>query len=148
MDHLYQIITDGSCDLTPELAQQHNFKIVPFYVSFDKENYFKEVEEVGIREFYQKMVDNPDVFPKTSLPSIDDYITVFTPYVKAGVPVICLCLTSKMSGSYNSACNAREIILDEYPDAKVDSHRQCSDNRAARAVRYGSSENAGQWFRI
>ena len=119
MSNIYQIITDGSCDLTPEYVNQHNVKLVPFYVSFDKENYFKEVEEVGIRDFYQKMVDNPDVFPKTSLPSIDDYITAFTPYVKAGVPVICLCLTSKMSGSYNSACNAREIILDEYPDAKL-----------------------------
>lgn len=119
MSNLYQIITDGSCDLTPEYVNQHNVKLVPFYVSFDKENYFKEVEEIGIRDFYQKMVDNPDVFPKTSLPSIDDYTLAFTPYVKADIPVICLCLTSKMSGSYNSACNAKNIILDEYPEAKI-----------------------------
>ena len=119
MSSLYQIITDGSCDLTPEYAGEHNIKIVPFYVSFDKEHYFKEVEEVGIRDFYQKMVDNPNVFPKTSLPSIDDYVKVFTAYVQQSVPVICLCLTSKMSGSYNSACNARNIILDEYPNAKI-----------------------------
>ena len=119
MSSLYQIITDGSCDLTPEYAAQHNIKTVPFYVSFDKEHYFKEVEEVGIRDFYQKMVDNPNVFPKTSLPSIDDYVKIFTPYVEADIPVICLCLTSKMSGSYNSACNARHIIMDEYPEAKI-----------------------------
>ena len=119
MSSLYQIITDGSCDLTPEYAAQHNIKIVPFYVSFDKEHYFKEVEEVGIRDFYQKMVDNPNVFPKTSLPSIDDYVKAFTPYVQQSIPVICLCLTSKMSGSYNSACNARHIIMDEYPEAKI-----------------------------
>lgn len=119
MSHLYQIITDGSCDLAPELAQKHDFKIVPFYVSFDKENYYKEVEEVGVRDFYQKMVDNPDVFPKTSLPAINDYISAFTPYVEAGIPVICMCLSSKMSGSYNSACNAKDILLDEYPEAKI-----------------------------
>ena len=119
MSNIYQIITDGSCDLTPEYVNQHNVKLVPFYVSFDKENYFKEVEEVGIRDFYQKMVDNPNVFPKTSLPSIDDYVTAFTPYVKDGIPVVCLCLTSKMSGSYNSACNAKDIVMDEYPQAKI-----------------------------
>ena len=119
MSSLYQIITDGSCDLTPEYAIEHNIKIVPFYVSFDQENYFKEVEEVGIRDFYQQMVDNPNVFPKTSLPAINDYVKAFTPYVEADIPVICLCLTSKMSGSYNSACNARHIIMDEYPEAKI-----------------------------
>lgn len=119
MSSLYQIITDGSCDLTPEYAGEHNIKIVPFYVSFDQENYFKEVEEVGIRDFYQQMVDNPNVFPKTSLPAINDYVKAFTPYVEAGIPVICLCVTAKMSGSYNSACNARHIIMDEYPEAKI-----------------------------
>ena len=119
MSNLYQIITDGSCDLTSEYAIEHNIKIVPFYVSFDQENYCKEVEEVGIRDFYQQMVDNPNVFPKTSLPAINDYVKAFTPYVEAGIPVICLCLTAKMSGSYNSACNARHIIMDEYPEAKI-----------------------------
>lgn len=119
MSYLFQIISDGSCDLAPELVKENNVKVVPFYVSFDKEHYFKEIEEVGVRDFYQQMVDQPDVFPKTSLPAIDDYITAFTPYVKEGVPVICLCLSSKMSGSYNSACNAKEILLDDYPDAKI-----------------------------
>lgn len=119
MGKLYQLITDGSCDLTPEYAEANDLKIVPFYVSFDKEHYYKEVVEVGIREFYQKMVDNPDIFPKTSLPAIDDYIKTFMPYVEQKMPVICLCLTSKMSGSYNAACNAKNIILDDYPDAEI-----------------------------
>ena len=119
MGNLYQIITDGSCDLTPGYAKENNFEIVPFYVSFDHEHYYKEVVEVGIRDFYQKMVDNPDIFPKTSLPAIDDYIKTFMPYVEQKMPIICLCLTSKMSGSYNAACNAKNIILDDYPDAEI-----------------------------
>ena len=119
MSELFQIISDGSCDLTPEQAKQNNIQIVPFYVSFDKEKYYKEVEEVGVREFYKRMVDNPDVFPKTSLPAINDYITAFTPYVENDIPVICLCVTSKMSGSFNAACNAKNIMLDDYPEAKI-----------------------------
>ena len=119
MNQAYQIISDGSCDLSPEVVKELNIKVVPFYVSFDQEHYYKEIEEVGVRDFYQQMVDQPDVFPKTSLPAIDDYITAFMPFVEAKMPVICLCLSSKMSGSYNAACNAKNIILDDYPDAKI-----------------------------
>lgn len=119
MSNLFQIISDGACDLSLEMATKNDIKIVPFYVSFDKENYFKEVEEVDVRVFYQKMIDNPEVFPKTSLPSIEDYIAAMTPYVEKDIPIICICITSKMSGSYNAASNAKNIILDDYPNAKI-----------------------------
>lgn len=119
MSNQFQIISDGACDMAPELAAKHNIKIVPFYVSFDKEHYYKEIEEIGIRDFYQKMIDQPDVFPKSSLPSIDDYITTFTPFAKDGIPVICICITSKFSGSFNAANNAKNILLDDYPDAQI-----------------------------
>ena len=115
----YQIITDGSCDLSPELSKAKNLKVVPFYVSFDGMKYEKEIEEVDVREFYQRMVDNPDVFPKTSLPSVEDYVKVFTPFVQEGTDIICICITTKFSGSYNSASTAKDILLDDYPDARI-----------------------------
>lgn len=115
----YQIITDGSCDLSPELSKAKNLKVVPFYVSFDGMKYEKEIEEVDVREFYQKMVDTPDVFPKTSLPSVEDYVNVFTPFIQEGTDIICICITTKFSGSYNSASTAKDILLDDYPDAKI-----------------------------
>ena len=79
MDSNFQIISDGSCDLPPELALKKHIRVVPFYVSFDNKNYQKEIEEIGIREFYQKMVDNPGVYPKSSLPFIRDYYDAFGP---------------------------------------------------------------------
>jgi DegV family protein with EDD domain len=115
----YQIITDGSCDLAPELVKAKNLEVVPFYVSFDGEKYEKEIEEVNVRDFYQKMVDNPDVFPKTSLPSVEDYVAAFTPYVENGTDIICICITTKFSGSYNSASTAKDILLEDNPDAKI-----------------------------
>lgn len=115
----YQIISDSSCDLEPALAKERGIHVVPFYVSFDGEHYYKEIEQMPIRKFYENMVANPGVFPKSSLPSIEDYIEAFTPYVKEGTPVICICITTKFSGSYNSATNAKEILLEDYPDAKI-----------------------------
>ena len=42
--------------------------------------------EVGVREFYQEMVDHPDVYPKSSMPSVQDYVDAFLPFVKAEFP--------------------------------------------------------------
>lgn len=116
----YQIITDGSCDLGQEIPQQNGIKVVPFYVTFDGRNYKKEIEEIGVREFYQQMVDNPDKFPKSSLPSVQDFVEAFTPYAKEGKDIICLCITVKFSGSYNSARTAAATIKEEYPEVKIE----------------------------
>lgn len=120
MGEKYHIISDGSCDLPEELIKEKNITIVPFYVSFDEEHYYKEIEEIGIRDFYQKMVDNPDVFPKTSMPSVQDFVDAFTPFARDNMPVICICITSKFSGSVQSANNAKDIVLEEYPDAEIE----------------------------
>ncbi len=116
----YQIVTDGSCDLGQEIPQKLGIKVVPFYVTFDGRNYKKEIEEIGVREFYQQMVDNPDKFPKSSLPSVQDYVEAFTPYVKEGKDILCLCITVKFSGSYNSARTAAATLQEEYPDVKIE----------------------------
>lgn len=116
----YQIISDGACDLTIELREKYNIQVVPFYVSFDGKNYQKEIDEIGIREVYKRMVEtDPRTYPMTSLPSVQDYLDVFLPHVEAGRAVICFTITTTLSGSYNSASNAKEIIEEEHPDAKI-----------------------------
>ncbi|WP_305140004.1 DegV family protein [Thomasclavelia cocleata] len=117
---MYKIITDGSCDLPLELVKQLDIDVIPFYVSIDGINHQKEIIDLGVRDFYQFMIDNPKVFPKTSMPSIQDYIDVFEPIIKNEEDVICICITTKFSGSYNSAMNAKNMLLDKYPDAKIE----------------------------
>lgn len=115
----YKIISDGCCDLSKDIIEKYQLHIIPFYISFDDETYYKEIEEIGIREVYERMVAYPNVYPKTSLPSVQNYIDAFTPYVKENVPVICICFSPALSGSYNSACNAKEIVCEEHPEAKI-----------------------------
>ena len=103
MQKKVQIISDGSLDLSQELTKEKDIEVVPFYVSFDSETYQKEMVEVGVREFYQEMVDHPTVFPKTSMPSVHDYYEVFEKHAKEKMPVICICITKKFSGSLQSA---------------------------------------------
>lgn len=113
----FQIFSDSSCDLPIELIEQYNIRVIPYYVTFDKETYYKEHEEISNEEFYKKLAAK--VYPKTSLPSVQDYMNVFQESIEAGQDVLCFCLSSKFSGSYQSAVNAKSILEEDYPDAKI-----------------------------
>ena len=115
----YEIITDGSCDLSQEITKEKGIIVVPFYVSFDDQVYQKEMIEIGVREFYEKMVSNPGVYPKSSMPSVQDYVEAFLPVVKEKKAVLCICITTKFSGSMQSALSAKEIVLEDFPDAVI-----------------------------
>ncbi len=114
----YHIFSDSSCDTPEELLSIHNITLVPFYVTFDQENYFKENTEITNQKFYDVLM-NQKVFPKTSLPSVQDYINSFEPVILENKDILCLCLTQKFSGSYQSAVNAKLILNEKYPDAKI-----------------------------
>lgn len=119
MKEAYHIVSDGSCDLSQELAKEKNITVVPFYVSFDDEHFWKENVEIGIRDFYQQMVDRKGVYPKSSMPSTQDYVEAFTPFAEEGIPVLCICITTKFSGSMQSALNAKEIVKEAFPEARI-----------------------------
>ena len=112
----FAVISDGSCDFSREEADRLSVTLVPFYVSFDDKTYRREGVDVGVREFYQEMVSHPGVYPKSSMPAVDDYIQVFRPLAAAGTPALCVCITTKFSGSYNCASTAAGLLREEYPD--------------------------------
>ncbi|MEG0277039.1 MAG: DegV family protein [Coprobacillus sp.] len=116
---MYQIISDGSCDLDQSILESLHIKIVPFYITKDGATHYKEGEELEVEEFYQFMVDNKGIFPKTSMPSVQDYLDIFEPILKAGDEIICICITTKFSGSFNSAFTAKQMIEEEYPDQRI-----------------------------
>ena len=114
----YQIFSDSSCDTPSQLIEEYGITLVPFYVSFDQENYYKENIDISNKEFYDKLMKE-NVFPKTSLPSVQDYINKFQVALNAKQDVLCICLTDKFSGSYQSAVNARNILIEQYPNSKI-----------------------------
>ena len=118
-DNNYVIVSDSSCDLPDELIKENNIKVVPFYVSLDGNDYLKERVNLQVRDFYEKMLNESNLNPKTTLPSVADYEDVFEEQIKAGNSIICVCITSKFSGSYNSASVAKENCLEKYPNAKI-----------------------------
>ena len=113
-------------------------KAVGCKITYISEHYRKEGKEIAVRDFYQFMVDNPSAYPKTSLASIEDFEEVFRRQAELGRPTLCLCFTSKMSGCVGSARNARELVLEDYPDAKI----EVLDSAAATVTEATMVENA------
>ncbi len=112
------LFSDSSCDIPDAFAQKYHVNLIPYYVTFDQETYYKERTELSVSDFYTRMRASR-IYPKTSLPSINDYMQAFTPFVKEDLPIICVCLSSHFSGSYNAASNARTILLENYPKAQI-----------------------------
>ena len=123
----FKVMSDGACDLSEDLLKAHNIDVVPFYISTDGVNYKKEGKELVVRDFYQFMVDNPTIFPKTSMPTTIDFVEAFEEYAKNNIPLIFVTITEKFSGSYNNACLARQEILEKYPEAKIAVINSCTD---------------------
>lgn len=113
-----QIYTDSSCDTPDVILKKHDIIRIPFYVSFDKEHYYKEIEELSIADFYHKLTTEK-IYPKTSLPSVQDYLNHFIDALEKDMDILCICLTAKFSGSFQSAMTAKSILLEDYPDAKI-----------------------------
>ena len=95
----FHIVSDSSCDLGQKALERLGVSMVSFYVAFDDEVYYREERVIPTREFYQRMADAPGVFPKTSMPTMEDYIEVFRPLAAEGMPILCICLNAQFSGS-------------------------------------------------
>lgn len=116
---MFKIISDTACDYTLDYANSVDVTLVPFYVTFDEKNYYKDLYELSVEDFYQKIINNK-IYPKTSLPSVQDYTDTFLPYVEKNIPVVAMTISTVLSGSYNSARIAAQQIKEDYPDAKIE----------------------------
>ena len=115
----FRVMSDSSCDISLEQEKAYDIRLVSYYVSFDGETYLKDREEITAEEFYQKMADNPGVYPKTSMPTQVDFYEAFLPAAQSGENIIYLNLTSKFSSSFQSANLAAEALMEEYPGCKI-----------------------------
>ena len=102
-----KIIVDSTADLTPEVAQQ--VKIVPMTILFGDKQYVSGVD-IDSKKFYELLVES-DVLPTTSQPTPYAFSQVFQEVVDAGDTAVCLTVSSKLSGTYQSA----SIAAEEFP---------------------------------
>ena len=116
---MFQIISDGGCDFTKEESQKHNVVIVPFYITFDQNTFLKEGIDITKEEYFKRLLEDKTLFPKTSQPSPQDYMDAYTPHLEAGMDILSLTISSKLSGTYNSATLAARTLREKYPNRTI-----------------------------
>ncbi len=114
----YKLLCDSSADLNLDFYNENDIDYIPFSISFNDIDYDYELRDFTLGEFYLKLASNSNA-PKTSLPSVGDYEEIFLKNVQNGLDILCICLSSSLSGSFQSATTAKSIILEQYPDAKI-----------------------------
>jgi len=102
---LVKIVTDSSADLPQEIIQKYGISVVPLTVLIDGQE-FQEGVNLTPLDFYCKMKSSQEL-PKTSMPSPQAFAAVFQELAKLG-DVVCLSISSKLSGTYRSACLGSE----------------------------------------
>ena len=100
-----RIVTDSSCDLPAPLIEALKITVVPLVVRFGSEVYLDG--QLSRDEFWDRALSAPP-YPQTSQPSIGAFEEVFASLTADGSSVVCLTVTSKHSGTYNSAWAASQ----------------------------------------
>lgn len=96
------IVTDSTCDLSPEQLEQMGVAMVPLKVLFGEETYLDWID-IQPSEFYAKLVSAP-VLPKTSQPSPAEFLEVYERLAEQGCEaIVSIHLTSALSGTFQSA---------------------------------------------
>ena len=104
---MVKIITDSTSDITRDLAGKLGIKVVPLTVFFGRESFLDRVE-ISTEEFYRRLVG--DVFPTTTQPSPGVFAEVYNQLSEETDEIIALVISSKLSGTYQSAVNATGMI--------------------------------------
>lgn len=114
----YIISCCSTADLTQEHFDQRKIHYICFHFMLDNVSYPDDLgKSIPFKEFYQKMADGADT--KTSQINAEEFIEYFRPFLENGQDILHITLSSGISGVYNSACIARDSLLEEFPDRKI-----------------------------
>ena len=102
-----KIVTDSTADLPVQLAQELGISVVPVYVRFGDKVYRDRVD-ISEDELYQELLKSP-VHPSTSQPAPADFADTYAQLSKETDGIVSIHVSSKMSGTYNSALQGREL---------------------------------------
>ena len=103
-----RIVTDSLSDITSDVAGKLGITVVPLYVRFGKEVYRDRVE-MTTEEFYRRLVHDA-VLPSTTQPTPNDFAEVYKNLAKETDEILVMVVSSKLSGTYQSALQARDLI--------------------------------------
>ena len=114
----FKILTDSTADLPESWTQEHDVQVLGLTIQLDGQTY----ETVGpdkltSEQLLDKMESGSK--PTTSQINVGQFEDVFRHYAQEGTAVLYVAFASALSGTYQSAVMAREMVLEDYPEAII-----------------------------
>ena len=115
------LMADAGCDLSAEFQNKYDIKVIDGHLVLpDKGDVptFMEWKDISRETFYAELKKNPNDYA-TAPPNLTEFESAFESYVKEGKAIICVTISSAISGALDFASSARKNILKKFPDAKI-----------------------------
>jgi DegV family protein with EDD domain len=106
-----KVVTDSTSDLPVELARKWDITVVPATVQFGQESY-RDGVDLKADEFFDKLKASTEL-PTTSQPSVNEFLDAYRGLMEKGDEVVSIHISERVSGTLDSARQARELIRNE-----------------------------------
>ncbi len=114
----YVITCCSTVDLSKEYFEKNNIPYACYHYIMDGEEYLDDLgQSIPYDEFYKRIADGS--MPTTSQINISEFMAFFEPFLQEGKDILHLSMSSGISGTCNSAMNAKEELLAKYPDRTI-----------------------------
>lgn len=114
----YVISCCSTADLTKEHFEKREISYICFHFELDGKQYMDDLgESIAFGDFYQTMAEGADT--KTSQVNVAEFEEYFERFLKEGRDILHVTLSSGISGTWNSASIAGEILKEKYPERKI-----------------------------
>ncbi len=117
---MVKIMADSTCDLSPDIIEKYDIGIAPLTINIEGKTYRDRID-ITADEFY-KIIEELENY-STSMPSPSEYSNIIEEAVEAGCKeILCICMSSGTSGSYQSAELAKGYYYDEHENSDIKIH--------------------------
>lgn len=115
---MYQLFTDTSANLPTAYCQKRNIHVIPLYYYLDGEEHTcRDTASFDDAAYYAAMKAGKTVTTSQITPG--NFVEAFRPALANGDDIIYICMARRISGSYDSAAQAREQLLAEFPERRI-----------------------------
>ncbi len=118
---MIKIIADSTCDLSQEIISKYNISLAPLTINIDGKTYKDRIDIEP--DYFYSILEELDNYPTTAMPSPTEYLEIINKAVRDGYKeILCICMSSGTSGSYQSAVIAKEYFINDNPNTSVNIH--------------------------
>lgn len=103
-----KIITDSTADLPREICEKYDIEVLPLLINFGEESYLDGLE-ISSDEVFER-IKSDNVLPTTAQVTPNRFVEAYEKYLSKGYKIISIHMSSVMSGTYQSACIAKDTL--------------------------------------